>query len=187
LGRWIALAEDFAANDYDVVFTGSGNQQPLNDLAIAEIKPSVRQRIRNAAGSTLHETMRLLSRADLLVTVDTGVMHMAAALEVPLIALHGPSNPRRWGPVSEKALVVESPLGGCGFLNLGFENSRRAPACMNAISYGQVKSACGAVLGVSQLEPQPQLSMPVFSSSVRGLASTSASKAVQISRAEVPR
>jgi ADP-heptose:LPS heptosyltransferase len=147
LGRWVALAEDFAADQRDIVFTGAASQRLLNDSVIAEIKASLRHRMTNAAGASLRETLQLLSRAELVVSVDTGVMHMAAALGVPLVALHGPSDPRRWGPVSEKALVVEPPLGGCGFLNLGFENLRNAPPCMNAISYSRVKTACDAVLG----------------------------------------
>jgi heptosyltransferase-3 len=147
VGRWIALSEDVAADRYDVVFTGATNQRVLNDSVIAEVKPSLRPRMRNAAGASLRETAQLLTRAELVVSVDTGVMHMAAALDAPLVALHGPSSPQRWGPVSEKALVLEPPLSGCGFLNLGFENLRHAPACMNAISYGKVKTACDAVLG----------------------------------------
>jgi ADP-heptose:LPS heptosyltransferase len=147
VGRWVALSEDVAADRYDVVFTGATNQRGLNDSVIAEVKPSLRPRMRNAAGASLRETGRLLSRAELVVSVDTGVMHMAAALDAPLVALHGPSSPQRLGPVSEKALVLEPPLSGCGFLNLGFESVRHAPACMNAISYGKVKTACDAVLG----------------------------------------
>ena len=146
LGRWVALAEDFAAKQYNVVFTGSANQRMLNEAVIGEVSASLRPLMRNAAGTSLRETLWLLSRAELVVSVDTGVMHMAAALGVPLVALHGPSSPRRWGPVSESAFVVEPALRGCGYLNLGFEHLRKAPQCMNAISYGRVKAACQSAL-----------------------------------------
>ena len=167
VGRWVALAEDFAADQYDVVFTGAVSQQLLNDSVIAEVKASFRPRMRNAAGSSLNETLRLLSSAALVVSVDTGVMHMAAAAGVPLVALHGPSSPHRWGPVSKSAIVVEPPLRGCGFLNLGFEKLRNAPACMNAISYGTVKKACDAALGKGTSEGL--LSAPLYASSLRAL------------------
>jgi ADP-heptose:LPS heptosyltransferase len=155
VGRWIALAEDFAAERYEVAFTGAANQRALNDSVIAEVRPSLRPRMRNAAGASLRETLRLVSRAELVVSVDTGVMHMAAAVGVPLVALHGPSSPQRWGPVSESALVVEPPLRGCGFLNLGFEKVRQAPECMKAISYGTVKAACDAALNKGRMELPP--------------------------------
>jgi ADP-heptose:LPS heptosyltransferase len=153
VGRWIALAEDFAAERYEVAFTGAASQRALNDSVIAQVGPSFRPRMRNAAGVSLRETLRLVSRAELVVSVDTGVMHMAAAVGVPLVALHGPSSPQRWGPVSENALVVEPLLRGCGFLNLGFERVRRAQACMKAISYGTVKAACDAALNKERTEP----------------------------------
>ena len=155
VGRWIALAEDFAADRYDVAFTGAASQRALNDSVIAEVRPSLRPRMRNAAGTSLRETLRLVSRAELVVSVDTGVMHMAAAVGVPLVALHGPSSPQRWGPVSENALVLEPPLSGCGFLNLGFERVRRTPACMKAISYARVKAACDAALNKERTRVSP--------------------------------
>jgi ADP-heptose:LPS heptosyltransferase len=155
VGRWIALAEDFAAERYEVAFTGAANQRELNDSVIAEVRPSLRPRMRNAAGASLRETLRLVSRAELVVSVDTGVMHMAAAVGVPLVALHGPSSPERWGPVSESALVVEPPVRGCGFLNLGFERVRNAPPCMKAISYGTVKAACDAALSKDRTRLPP--------------------------------
>jgi lipopolysaccharide heptosyltransferase III len=146
MGRWVALAEDLAAKDYDIVLTGSATQRGLCQSVIAAIKSAFRARVRNIAGASLRETLWILSRAKLVVSVDTGVMHMAAALATPLIALHGPSSALRWGPVSENAVVVKPPLGGCGFLNLGFEKRRNAPACMNAITYASVKAACDALL-----------------------------------------
>jgi ADP-heptose:LPS heptosyltransferase len=157
LGRWVALAEDLAIDRYDVVFTAAADQRQLNDSVINAVNPSLRSRMRNAAGLSLRETVRLLARADLVVSVDTGVMHMAAALGVCLVALHGPSSPRRWGPIGDKAVVVEAPMSGCGFLSLGFEKARGAPPCMNAITYGAVRGVCDALLG----KPNPSRGNPL--------------------------
>jgi ADP-heptose:LPS heptosyltransferase len=165
LGRWVALAEDLAIDRYDVVFTAAADQQQLNDSVINAVNPALRSRMRNAAGLSLRETLRLLARAELVVSVDTGVMHMAAALGVSLVALHGPSSPHRWGPIGKKAIVVEAPTSGGGFLSLGFEKTRSASRCMNAISYRTVKSVCDALLGKpnstgEQALPTPPLSIP---------------------------
>jgi len=57
-------------------------------------------RVENAAGRTdLPAFARRLAACRLLVTNDTGGMHLANALGVPLLALFGPTNPRRTGPV----------------------------------------------------------------------------------------
>jgi ADP-heptose:LPS heptosyltransferase len=144
--RWVALAEHFAGRRYRIVFTGSANQRDLNEAIIARIGAPLQHLSRNAAGASLSETLSILAGAELVVSVDTGVMHLAAALDVPLVALYGPSKAERWGPVSEKAIVVASPLASSGYLNLGFENPRKPPPCMEAICYESVQNACNIAL-----------------------------------------
>lgn len=144
--RWVALAEYLADRRYQVVFTGSANQRELNDNMISRMDASRRQFAHNAGGATLSRTLRILSNAELVVSVDTGIVHMAAALDVPLVALYGPSTAERWGPVSDRAVVVTSPLASSGYLNLGFEIPRNPPPCMEAISYESVETACDETL-----------------------------------------
>jgi lipopolysaccharide heptosyltransferase III len=144
--RWVALAEHFCRSGYGIVFTGSPNQRALNESVIAQIRPPFRRFARNVAGAPLVETLRVLAGAKLTVSVDTGVVHMAAALDVPLVALYGPSKAERWGPIGERTIVVESPLASAGYLNLGFERPRNPPPCMEAICYECVRNACNVAL-----------------------------------------
>jgi ADP-heptose:LPS heptosyltransferase len=81
-----------------------------------------------------------------VVSVNTGIMHMADALSGSLVALHGPTNARRWGPVSTTSISLESPLPGAGYLDLGFEFPRQVPDCMKALSFDTVLTACRAAL-----------------------------------------
>jgi heptosyltransferase-2 len=46
----------------------------------------------------------------MLVTNDSGVMHVGAAVQVPMVAIFGPTNPRWVGPVSEHCLLVKKDL-----------------------------------------------------------------------------
>ena len=130
----------------EVVFTGSPNQHALNEAVIARIRQPLRRLARNIAGAPLMETLRVVAGATLTVSVDTGVVHMAAALDVPLVALYGPSKAERWGPIGERTIVVESPLASAGYLNLGFETPRNPPPCMEAICYESVQNACRIAL-----------------------------------------
>ena len=69
-------------------------------------------RIEDLAGkTTLSEYGRKLRTCELLVTNDTGGMHLANALGVPLIGLFGPTNPVRTGPVFSGPVVVLQPDG----------------------------------------------------------------------------
>lgn len=65
-----------------------------------------------AAGkASLGDTAALLERCRLLVTGDTGPMHMAVALAVPVVALFGPTNPVKFGPFTSLATVLHHAEG----------------------------------------------------------------------------
>ena len=54
-------------------------------------------------GTPLRESAACLEQAQLIVTNDTGIAHMAAALERPLLALFGPTSPAYTGPLGDPA------------------------------------------------------------------------------------
>ncbi len=144
--RWLQLIEEFAGWGLQVVLTGAHPDYGSNEEIIHRLQPRARGLVRNAAGASLQETAATLEHSRLVVSVDTGVMHMAAALGAPLVALHGPTSSKRWGPVSERAIVVDSPASGSGYLNLGWEYLPQPPACMECIGYEVVRGACRAIL-----------------------------------------
>ena len=65
----------------------------------------------NAVGQTqLPEFAGLLSRCDVLLTGDTGPLHMAVALKIPTVSIFGPTNPAVYGPLSPEHIVLKSNL-----------------------------------------------------------------------------
>ena len=150
LDRWRRLAAYFAARKLTVILTGAASQHATNDAVIQaanpELQSNLQSMIRNAAGLSLAQTAAMLARADLVVSVDTGVMHLAAALGVPLVGLCGPASSDRWGPIGARAEAVDSPLRQCGYLYLGFERPRDPPRCMEAIPFEAVLARCISAL-----------------------------------------
>ncbi|MBP3924659.1 glycosyltransferase family 9 protein [bacterium] len=55
---------------------------------------------------SISETMALVNISDAVIGVDSGIIHMAAALDKPSILLHGPTSLVRWKPRSEKCVVL---------------------------------------------------------------------------------
>ncbi len=144
--RWLQLIEEFTGWGLQVVLTGARPDYDSNEEIIHLLQPWTRGLVRNAADISLQETAATLAHSRLVVCVNTGVMHMTAALGAPLVALHGPTSSKRWGPVSERAIVVDSSAAGCGYLNLGWEYPSNPPACMECIGYEAVRDACRAIL-----------------------------------------
>ena len=87
---------------------------------------------------SLEQMAQILAGAVLVVSVNTGIMHLAAAVGAPLIALHGATSEKRWGPLSENAVVVKSgePCQPC--ISLGFESKCTDPVCMQNITVDMV-------------------------------------------------
>lgn len=89
----------------------------------------------------------LMRYVDLVISGNTGVMHIAAAMGRRQIALHGPTDPALWGPVNPNAVVVRSSCPECPCLRLGFEYHRFDSSCMSRIDTGEVKDAVVRLLG----------------------------------------
>jgi len=91
----------------------------------------------NLAGRTsLEEAIALAAFCGLFVTNDSGLMHVAAALDVPLVAIFGPTDPLKTAPWSRRATVVRNEEVDC-FCRKTPECTRDQ-ACMRGISVDQV-------------------------------------------------
>jgi heptosyltransferase II len=95
------------------VLFGTANDQPIT-AAIAAGFPA--GRVENLAGKTnLIAFQERLQGCSLLVTNDTGGMHLASGLGIPLVALFGPTNPVRTGPIyGGPAVILRAPGGTTG-------------------------------------------------------------------------
>ena len=85
--------------------------------------------------TTLTQAMALISRCRLFVTNDSGLMHVAAALRIPLIAIFGSTDPGKTGPLGEVCRVVRKPLACGPCLKAECPEERR---CMDLISVDEI-------------------------------------------------
>lgn len=86
------------------------------------------------APNTIRELGGLLSRCDLVVCNDSGPMHLAAALNVPTVAIFGPTDHVAWRPMSENASIVrrDMPCWPCSAhkCKIGWECTKKLPVEM---------------------------------------------------------
>lgn len=144
--RWPApyfaeLARKLAAEGHPVWLIGSANDAAVGET-IERLAPGAAV---NLCGKTgLDEAMDLLAAARLVITNDTGLMHIAAALGTPLLALYGSSTPTFTPPMSEAATILklDMPCSPC------FE--RTCPLghfdCMNRLKPAMVHERVAALL-----------------------------------------
>lgn len=102
--RYIALARLLTDDGYDVLFSGGPDDRALNaHVAAAADLPAER----SLAGQLgLMEAAAVASQSGLFVSGDTGMSHIAAATGAPVIAIFGPTNPRRYRPIGHAVTVL---------------------------------------------------------------------------------
>lgn len=144
IDRYARVAEAYLTRGWHVMVFGSKNEAEQGEA----IRKATGGRAISLCGQlTLAESVDVMSRTDMVLTNDSGLMHMAAALGKPLVAIYGSSDPRYTPPLSSTAKILRHPLpcSPC------FE--RTCPLghhdCMKSISVAQVMDA---LLALEQTE-----------------------------------
>jgi heptosyltransferase-2 len=153
--RWPAsyfaeIAQRLQRQGYAVWLIGSAKDREVADKIVALGNPECR----NLCGNTdLGDAIALLSCAQLVISNDSGLMHLAAALDRPMLALFGSSSPRFTPPLSGQAHVIkleikcspcfkrECPLGHFNCMkqltpNLVWEKLQRVITSETTINHG---------------------------------------------------
>lgn len=106
---WIKVIGWLKSRGFRIVLTGGKGAEEL--AYISQLCRSLPVDNVNVAGKlSLGGVAYLLSRARVYVGLDTAVTHMSAALGIPTIALYGPTNPVKWGPLPRSnTLPAKSP------------------------------------------------------------------------------
>jgi len=125
-----------------LVLTGGAGDRALVDAVRADLGDA--PVVDTAGALDLPASAALLSRLTMLITGDTGPMHLASAVGTPVIALFGPSDPQRYGPLAthQHVLRVQLPCSPCGQVRLPPERCRgHVPDCMDGITVAAVVDA----------------------------------------------
>jgi heptosyltransferase-2 len=105
--HYAALAQRLIESGYQIALFGSAKDHEAGEQIRAALQEDARDFCLNLAGKTqLEQAVILIAACRAVVSNDSGLMHVAAALNKPLIALYGPSSPDFTPPLSDKARVI---------------------------------------------------------------------------------
>ena len=139
--HFAALAKLVASPQQPVWLIGSDKDAATGDEIVAAANGAA---LNLCGRSTLEQAIDLIAAARCVVSNDSGLMHVAAALERPLVALYGSSSPIYTPPLSTKAAIVSKnlPCSPCF--------KRECPLghfdCMNGITPQQIASTIAVQL-----------------------------------------
>ncbi len=124
-----------AQNDSDIILFGTSTEAPVSNAILAGMQ---RKPIDLTGKTPIADLPALLSQCHLFLGNDSGAMHVAAAVGLPVVAIFGPSDPLGTAPVTSRYTIVQDrPYCSPCFL-------RRCPTdhrCMQRITPEMVESA----------------------------------------------
>ena len=149
--RWVELSGRLSAAGLGVALTG-GMDDVARSRKLEDRLSKAGVAVVNTAGRlSLGAVVDLAAGSACVISVNTGIMHLAAACGAATVGLNGPTSEVRWGPVGAHAVSVNSSFEGCGYLNLGSEYEGRRQDCMEGVSVDAVAEAAFAVIRRGEL------------------------------------
>lgn len=139
--KWLVLVSRLIQKGFTVFLTGGRGDVESATSFVEKLKGPAD--IVNMVGRLdLEQSVALIKAVSLLVSVNTGIMHLGAAAGARLISLHGPTSLKRWGPLaSEPSIDIVGKLPCVPCLSLGFEHQCKSGGCMDTISVEEVEAA----------------------------------------------
>ncbi|MBJ7449582.1 MAG: glycosyltransferase family 9 protein [Parachlamydiales bacterium] len=149
--KWAEVIDSITLNGNVVHFTGSQKDyyecQSVLDLCQRKDK------LLNQAGKlSLKDTAQLLNAAEAVISVDTGIVHLAAALNCAVVAIHGPTSPERWGAIGNSVVFVTPRIKYKPCISMGFEKICAKNMCMKSIQSEDVINALERAIKLSRIQ-----------------------------------
>ncbi len=145
--HYVILAQQLISrHSLPILFMGAQADAPLGERLARRVPGSTQL----CGKTTLHEFMRQLARARLVISNDSGGMHLAAILGVPTIAIFGSTEPSLTGPLGKSVRVLRHhvPCSPCFLRNCPLDFS-----CMTSITPSQVLATCDEILQQTVVAP----------------------------------
>ncbi|WP_140918982.1 ADP-heptose--LPS heptosyltransferase RfaF [Limnobaculum xujianqingii] len=110
--HYASLANSLIQQGYQIVLFGSEKDREAGEEIVHALPAELQPHCHNLAGSTkLEQAVILIAACNAVVSNDSGLMHIAAALNRPLVALYGPSSPDFTPPLTRDVKVIRLITG----------------------------------------------------------------------------
>jgi heptosyltransferase-3 len=144
--NWLALAQRLATPNTTFVLTGAPSDRTRIDSFAQQLNATGLRVMPYVSPDGFLSLTRLLRRAKVVISVNTGVMHLAAIAGAPTVSLNGPTAEHRWGARGRCVANVQPADGSGGYLHLGFEFANQPADIIHRITVDQVFEACTSLI-----------------------------------------
>jgi ADP-heptose:LPS heptosyltransferase len=149
--RFAQVANALASYGFKIVLTGSEEERELVD----EVSRRIHFAHYNLAGKTSVGALAwILKNSQLLISNDTGVSHIAAALKVPSVIVVSGSDPRRWAPLDKRLHLISSHDVSCR--PCSFERCPVGLLCAQGVT---AEDVLGQAFTLLNMKDKPQIAV----------------------------
>ena len=106
--RFVHLAQWLITEHNAAIVVTSG---PMDDQVLKQFSTLAKFPFHTVERTPIREVAAILNALDLVVSNDTGIMHIAGGLRPPLVSLFGPTDPNQWAPKGHKNRYLAAPVG----------------------------------------------------------------------------
>jgi heptosyltransferase-2 len=140
--RFAQVADALGREGYRTVFFGGPMDLEMVQDAVRHMKTKP---IIATGQFSIGALAAAMGRCCLIITNDSGPMHVAISQKVPIVAMYGPSHPDLYGPYTKDAIIVTAipPCDGC---RKGMKHHCDDMRCMRELTVGQVLAAAHTML-----------------------------------------
>ncbi len=137
------VAKRLALRGFGIIIVGDSGDRKTGDRIVKDIASAA-----NLCGElSLLKTAAVLDKTSLLISGDSGIMHLASALGIPVVALFGPSNAKKWAPRSKGTVVVSKAYACSPCSKYGYTpRCKKNVVCIRNISIEEVCTKALAAL-----------------------------------------
>ncbi len=153
--HWAAVASQLIDAGCQVALTGVAAEAELHATILARLEPPAAAQVVSLAGAVgLPTLVGLYAQARLVVAIDSGPLHLAAAVGTPLVGIYGPFGPALFGPLGDatwqRVLTLQLPCQPCNTLELPPCGAPTLPPCLTDLAPAAVIAAAFDLLAAQQ-------------------------------------
>lgn len=133
--RFREVARFVVERGYNIAVVGGREDAALGEI----ISEGINQRMNLCGRLSLLESAAVIDQAELLITGDSGIMHIASGLGTKMVALFGPGNIKKWASKNDNTVVVSKNLSCSPCSQFGYTpRCKNDVACMKQITVEEV-------------------------------------------------
>jgi heptosyltransferase-3 len=139
---WVNVINQLHQEGYQIILSGGASDRAFNQAIVdaCEQPPFLTEKF------SLEMTAALMKKARLLISIDSMAIHMASAMQLPVVAIFGPTNEKIWSPwaVSSKIVALDfqdSPSFSCRPCGLDGCAGSKVSQCLYAIPASNITKA----------------------------------------------